>query len=458
MNPKFLQSRQPPQKTIFKQIKMDDNRTKIGFGSAANLEKIRSAPSLREGLAAVGLANVFKDAIAAAPYTMDTVHQTRWTLSGPITDNAIEKNFSNEIDLFGNSKSVEGVSYVESTMPQNGELNAHMMACSIGFHIEPEPVSWTAQGNAWYHTAGGQVRKPPSPDVFTIADLATGALGAAFEGGADADEMLIPAVLEWGHWANYCAWHLVRGYGLDWSIGTKHNIISEVLRHTAYMPPAAQDGSSGSSQTDILAAVRRTNDYYRRNGSVADFLKIDCLRLGVLNILAGAGDFRPSRAYELAGVTYGGGDLRAMLRGNSEFRKLNVPYIIGAGIPIGLKLDQVDETQAALMRDYLSITQGRQGDTHTPPQIVDSAFVSSSLYTGTAASPVMAEQSIDCLSTCSVFFEQLYSQRVLYKMGDLKLSLLIKGFELDGQLYQDLLTNVDMREALCNECECKMVM
>jgi len=43
---------------------------------------------------------------------------------------------------------------------------------------------------------------------------------------------------------------------------------------------------------------------------------------------------------------YGGMDLRHMLRGNSEFRTLEVPYLIEEGVPIGLlHRDQVEMSE-----------------------------------------------------------------------------------------------------------------
>jgi hypothetical protein len=357
-------------------------------------------------------------------------------------------------DLFGNTKNVEGVAFVESTMPQNGELNTHMLACAIGFHLEPEPFSFTAEGNAWTHPVVGQA-KPPSPDVYTLADILNGAIGPLFA-GAEPDQFMRPAILEWGMWANYVAWHMVRAYDLRWAIGTKWNILDEVLRHTAYMPPSAQDGSSGNSQIDLLAAVRRTNDYYDALGTAFDFLKIDFIREGVLNN-AGApvGDFRPSRAFELAGVTYGGMDLRHMLRGNSEFRKLDLPYIIGAGIPIGLILQEVDSSQGDIMRDYLSITQGRQGNGVIPPFIVDAANINAG---GTVSgAPVMLDQTLDTVFPPTTISASVFAERALFKMGDLKLSMLVKGRELDGDLMTFLRNNQEAREMLCSECECGFV-
>ena len=41
------------------------------------------------------------------------------------------------------------IDYVETTMAQPGELNTYMIACAIFFHVETEPMCWTAFGNAW---------------------------------------------------------------------------------------------------------------------------------------------------------------------------------------------------------------------------------------------------------------------------------------------------------------------
>lgn len=45
-------------------------------------------------------------------------------------------------------------------------------------------------------------------------------------------------------------------------------------------------------------------------------------------------DKKPTRAGEIPGVTYGGMDLREMLKSGSEFRKLEVPYYLKAGTTV----------------------------------------------------------------------------------------------------------------------------
>src|SRR5262249_8579275 len=156
------------------------------------------------------------------------------------TDASINQNFGAEIDLFGSGKAVPGIDYVQTTMAQTGQTQTYFIACYVGFHIETEPLQWDTIGNAWQTPITTPAIVPASPDVFTLNDI--GELGFAVAAGDNpaglfAGQTFAPAVLQWGWWANYAAWHMVRGYNIRWKIGQHTNIYDEVLRHTAYMPP-----------------------------------------------------------------------------------------------------------------------------------------------------------------------------------------------------------------------------
>jgi hypothetical protein len=421
-----------------------DGRRRIGMGSL-DMDRFKAAGSPRAGLG--DLIDLINHSVQCPVWALPVIEQVRWTLAGPIPTEAVQNTFGAEIDLFGSSKNPEGIDSVETTMAQIGELQTNTLAVAIGFHLEPEPLCFTVEGNAWTIPLAPQA-KPPSPDVFTVNDINNGALGAAFQGGAEAAAVMIPAVLEWGWWANYVAWHMVRGFDLRWRIGQHTNIMDEVLRHTAYMPPSAQEGSASSSEVDVNQFIRRANNRYQaRLGTGMDFLKIDSLRYGTTGVAgANVGLFRPSRAYELAGATYGGMDLRSMLRGNSEFRQLTVPYLIAAGIPIGLFCQVCDEVQAGIMREYLDVRQGYNGT--VPPLVTDTANETGATTTG-GASPEMLEQNND---TPPVNVPQTYfTERALYKGGDLKISMLVKGFEVDADWYNMLANSKDLREIVLHE-------
>ncbi len=445
VNKALLQARNANFKPNFTPIKKADPdaiRT-VGFGSAPDKAKIRQAESLKVGLGS--FITQIKDSIACPIWNMPVIEQVRWTMLGPQTDESVQKNFGAKIDLFGSGESPVGIDYVESTMAQPGQLQTHTLACAIGFHVEPEPLCFTVDGNGWTHPVSGAVQ-PISPDVFTQHDRANGALGTAIAAGTQA---FVMAQLEWGWWANYVAWNMVRAYNLRWKIGQHTNIMDEILRHTAYMPPNAQEGSASSSEVDVIDFVRRLNDRYESLGSALDFLKVNRIRIG--SVLGAAdtnvGIFRPSRDHERVGATYGGIDLRCMLKGNSEFRKLTVPYMIRAGIPIGLFAQEADTAQADIMRTYLSITQGQNGA--IPPIITDAGNINAA-PDGSGVSPVGLERTFDGFNVP----QQVDAERALFKGGELKVTVAVKGFEVTDEWQTMLQNDTELRNVVMAECSC----
>jgi hypothetical protein len=429
-----------------------DAKRTVGFGAPPDLGKIRAAASPREGLGS--MIDMIRDSMSCPIWNMPVIEQVRWTLLGPITDFSVKKNFGAQIDLFGSDKNPEGIDYVETTMAQVGELQTHTLACAIGFHLEPAPLCWTVDGNGWTHPTASAVQ-PPSPDVFTQNDRFNGALGANFA-GANPTQVILPAQLEWGWWANLASWFMVRGYDLRWRIGQHTNIMDEILRHTAYMPPNAQEGSASSSEVDVDFFVRQVNDRYEELGTALDFLKVNRIRIGSVGNNGGGGPnlgiFRPSRDHERVGATYGGMDLRSMLKANSEFRQLAIPYVIKAGVPIGLFAQEADTTQADLMRQYLSITQGEGGA--IPPMVTDASnIIAGPDATGAPAfvgGTVALERTFDGFNVS----QAVDSERVVFKGGELKITLAVKGFEVTDDWYTMLQNNPDLRDLVMCECGC----
>jgi hypothetical protein len=415
----------------------------VGFGMTPNAAKLNAAAAKGEGLGS--WADAVNDSKDCPVWNMDVIEQVRWTMEGPQTDQSVTKNFGAEIDLFGSGKSPQDIDYVETTMAQTGETQTHFITCYVGFHLEPEPLSFTASGNAWTHPVTGAVQ-PPSPNAFTENDIFNGALGVALAGGTPT-QIMVPAIYRHGWWANYVAWHMVRAYNLRWKIGQHTNIMDEVLRHSAFMPPSAQEGSSGSSEVDIDLFVRDLNDRYDSMGSALDFLKINRTRYGSAFGTAGTnlGVFLPSRDQQTVGVTYGGIGLRGLLKGNSEFRKLALPYVIAPGVPIGLILQENDAVQATKMREYLSITNGFGGS--IPPIVTDDENILDG-YDGTNATPVGLERTVDGFNVA----QSMPAGTAMFEGGELKLSLMIKGFEVTKQWYDVLSANPDLMTVVQQQC------
>lgn len=419
----------------------------VGTGFAPNVARLKAAggneTALREGLG--NILDLVKASKENPWWNMDVVEQVRWTMMGPQTDQSVQENFGATIDLFASGKSPSDIDFVETTMAQPGETQTHFVACYVGFHLEPDPIAFTTRGNAWTHPTTGSAQ-PPSPDVFTANDVANGALGTAFTGGTPSQQM-IPANMEQGWWWNIAFWELARSYNFRWKIGQHTNIMDEQLRHTAYMPPNAQEGSASSSEVDIMNLVRQMNQRYDSLGTALSFLPVDFLRIGSVGSAPNIGRFMPSRDYDTVGVTYGGSDLRSMLKGNSEFRQLCIPYVIEAGVPIGIFLQECDSVQGDRMRAYLAASQigGTYGGS-LPPMVTPDVNINSG-FTATG-SAVMLERTLDGLDVP----QQVNAQRAIFKSGVAKITLPIKGFEVTRDWYNQLSNDQTLRNIVLSDC------
>jgi hypothetical protein len=423
--------------------------THLGLG-ALDTTKPMAGQVARRGLG--DLIDAVRNSVACPIWNMPVIESSRGTFGGPLLDGDITRLFGAKINPFGWSESTSGLDSFDTTLAQNGELQTPTLVCAVGWKLQPEPLCFTAEGNAWTAPESPQ-GQPFSPDVFTQNDLTNLAILNATQ--RDAGQVFEPAVLEWGWPMNYACWHMVRGYHLRWMIGQHTNIFDESLRNTAVMPTNAQEGSASSSEVDVNEFIARANQRYVGVGGLGStmvFLKFDAIRLGSRTIGgANVGMFSPSRSGELVGATYGGMDLRSLLKDNNEFRKLAIPYFLNAGIPIGLYAQVSDEFQANIMREYLSATQtAGTGGVTVPPAILDAANIS--VGDTTTGTNVFQELTLD--ATPTNIAQQVLSQRRLFKGGDLKVEVDIKGFEVDEDWYNVLKNNAELRDAFMCECGC----
>jgi hypothetical protein len=457
-----------PFKTVFKKIDRPEpnaGRT-IGFGQPIDMARIKSATNIKDGLG--NIADSIKNNMDCPIWNMPIIDQTRGTLLGPASDQTVSQFFGAEIRPFDWTNSTTGFDYVETTFAQSGEPQTHTLVCAIGWQIDVDQQVWTADGNSFTIPIVPS-SEPMSPDVYTLNDLNNGQFDSPTQKFSpdvpdvtpgEPDSAVVPAFLEWGWWAQQVAWFMARGYDLQWKVGHHTNIMDEGLRHTAYLIGNAQDGSASSSEVDIARFVRRVNDRYIALGSGMYFAKIDRIRIGSTGTgtleSPNLGAFRPSRDHQRVGVTYGGGDLRSLLHGNSEFRKMRIPYVFRAGVPYGLIARVNDDTQAELMREYLSISQG-QGDGSIPPIEQD---VSSSILTGmfdaqprltnTVGSSPGTERTFDNVNVT----QQVPITNAIYKGGEFKLTLAVKGFEVTDDWYNMLQNDPGIRDAIMCEVGC----
>lgn len=418
---------------------------KLGLGSSlgdSNVDKI-SKKNRFVGMVK-GLAN-------SPTFQFPVLDNVTVHYDGPITMDQAKGSFGTKINPLGvNADSPPaGASQVDTTFAEPGKFQTYVLICAIQFRIDIEPLFFTAKGNSWSTPVTGAA-KPVSPDMFNVLDLATSGAGTL---GLTTGQTMVPADLQWGWWQDLMAFHMFRGYDLFWQYGNRFSILNDNLRYTAFIPGTAQDGSASSSEVDVNYFARQTNDYYREAfNSPQIFTTIDRTRLGNMSLasgpeLPGLSVYRPTRSYETVGATYGGGGSRNMIRGNSEWRRLAAPFIAVPGMPLGLYAKESSNTEADLMRQYMSASYQYTGipATFTEDQNIN---------VGPGVVPsgnIGQEPSLDTPSAPEG--QQLLAQRTIFKGGGFKVSVGFKGFELTPD-QADLLKDTSILQAIQSDCGC----
>ena len=451
-------------KTVISKFKVierpkDVRMQQIGYGAELKVGPKTGAgrPQDRAGFGA--LSDWIKSSVACPIWNMPVIEQSRVTLNGSTDTTTLDRLFGTKIDIFNIAEGTSGIDYVETTMAQPGELQVNTIVCAVGFQIEIAPQCWTALGVGITSFGTPQNNIPPAADSFTLNDVYNGAFGPNFSGASPA-QAYYKAVLEYGWWAGQAAWHMVRGYDFRWMVGRHTRIMDDVLRHTAFLPTNAQNGSAGTSQVDIAYAVQQANLRYQSQfDSSLMFLPANRTRMGSATVSsANIGVMLPTRAYELVNATQGGIGLREELKGNSEFRKLTVPYMLKGGIPIGLSCHQCDNDQGDQMRAYMDNSYGQKNGavpaliTPSTTQIAENSYdgVGSG---GSDTTPVGLELTLDT-SPVQVF-QRFPLTTALFKYGPLKFTQAIKGFEVPDDTYTQLQNDSDLRDAVMGECDCR---
>lgn len=393
------------------------------------------------------IVNLFKSATSCPIYALPTVAKVQWEFEGPIAQNNVLRTLGNQIDILGSGANPLGPDNVYHTDGLiNGEFQTYVLACAVGVHLEPEPMCWTAQGNA-IPTPAAAVAMPNSPDNYTVLDQST---NPNFTSAAQVQANMRRAVLEWGWWANYAFWHMCRGYNLRWTYGSLINILDEQLRDTAYTPPNAQEGSASSSQVAIVDFVQRTNARYTSAalGGTRIFLWQNLVRIGTLGAQTTStstqGKFRPFDDV-LVDATYGGMDLRSMLKNNSEFRTLEQPYILKPGVPPGLIFEANGDGQEQLL--FQAAFDASGGFTGVIPPYSLTPFNTLISVGASATFDELSVDNVDVLQTQN-------TEHFVFKGGAALMSMEVKGYEITEPLADQIKGDPVLQAQICSECGC----
>lgn len=380
-------------------------------------------------------------ALCTTPSTAAPAIESVNTLfGGPPVQSSISQSFGATINQLTPSPMV-GSTNQYSTMAQVGEFQTYFICTAIQWRMDVEPINFVEKGNSIPIT---QTTKPVSPDAFVTAVNGGAAsasdVAAAGALGLTGASTMSQAILEWGTWQDLAAYFMARAYKLQWNYGQHTLFLNEDLRYTMFVPSNAQNGSAGSSEIDSIYPVRETNSYYQSVlASQSQFIKIDRSRYGndTLGGTAGLSVFHPSRAYETLGVTYGGSASRALLAGNTEWKRLCCPILIGPGIPLGVVAQLASTDYAGAMQQWLSPSFNI--GTTSPVDLTESSTINAGNSVAGSPNVTGVELSLDTASTLANSL-QVPVDRVIYKGGRWSLTLGFKGAELtpdQAQTFKD---------------------
>lgn len=398
-------------RVLYGQEKQRPKRIPFGWGHMpAELEaqKVGLADKVGQQCLTCGFGNV--------PVTEEVV----WTIVTPMTSAQVAETFGDNVNLFNPSGNVAGVNAIDSTFLVNGILQTDLYCTGIGIHVFVEPLTFTAPGNGWLAPSSTGAATPPSPDVWTVNDLANGALGGITTG-------IVPAELAWGTNAWEAAWNFINAYQLQFRTNQRELMLNELLADVSYFASFGDVIGAGTSDIPVIEYAALVNAQYRNQGSASIFLPVDFRRYGSVSVTSGettvnVGVFHPTRDFEEVPATRGGPKVQGVQCCGGAFRKVERPCYFERGIPIGPQFvvqDPVHQArfQAALAIDSMTGSQNLLPDVNVGANTIGTG--NSMLEQTLDSSPINVPQSMPLA-------------RQVYSGGIFKLGVKLKGWEMPG--------------------------
>ena len=341
-----------------------------------------------------------------------------WTIPLPMTQAQVRATFGDIVNLFSPSGAVAGIASIDSTFLVNGILQTDLYTTGIGVHLFVEPITFEALGNGWTAPVGSDTAPPPSPDVFTVNDVANGALG--LPGGTT----MTQALLDWGTAGWEAAWNFANAYQLQLRTNQRELMLNEQLADVSYMASFGDVIGAGTSQVNQAEFAAIVNAQYRVQGSAMIYLPANFRRYGSVTVAGvNVGLFHPTRDYAVVDATRGGPKVQGSSCGGGMYRKFENPCFFERGIPIGPQFvvnDPVHQArfQAALAIDDFTGSQNLEVDVNLGGNTI-------------GGGNVMLEQTLDSMPVNVV--QQLGTAFQVYKGGIFKVAVKLKGWEMPGK-------------------------
>lgn len=358
------------------------------------------------------------------------IEEVIWTIPLPLTDTEIAETFGDIINVLGNINSpgaVPGVGAIDSTFVAPAVLQTDLWTMGIGIHIFCEPQSLTALGNGWL-APDTPTAPPPSPDVWTQADLVAGR-GTGLSGLIEGTNFGA-AILDWGDPTWRAAWHMANAYQFQWKTSQRELVINEEVADVAYMGSFADALAAGTSEVPVINYAQMVNAMYRAKqatGAAFIFLPANYRRVSSFNATPSTCStneswFHPTRDFDLAPTTWGGLRWQGYSCKGRMYREIENACFLERGIPISMSMVVNDPVHQARMQAAMSI-DNETGAFNMLPDVNVTAFVNAGLPELTTTITGVGDTACNQIVTVA---------RQVFKGGILKLAIKLKGWEMPG--------------------------
>jgi len=398
-------------------------RVPFGLGaeppSAAEWNAVRQAAKAQGLGAAAPMPGSVERCLRCGFGNVQVVEEIVWTIALPMQDAVASGVFSEQFTQAAAVLPNAGiVSAVDSTYLINGILQTDLFLMGIGVHVFVEPQQVTFIGNGFVTADLTSIGTPPSPDVYTFEDLASGSLG----GAAVTSSTITPAFLSWGNESEDAGWNFINAYQLLLRTAQRELMINELLADVSYFAAFGDVIGAGTSEKSVTEYAALVNEVYAQLGGTVTFLPANFRRYG--SVFAGNGLFHATNDFQLAPVTRGGMKFAGYGCRGQMYRQLERPCFIERGIPYLFQYVACNSIHYARFLAAISL------NSQTPSfNLLPAAGVTAFTLTATSGP---FEQSLDC-TTCTNTPQAAPMARQVFKGGIFKLGQKLKGYEMPAK-------------------------
>jgi len=355
----------------------------------------------------------------------------RWRIDSPVADTTIGGPLGNRISPWqtADGNPPAGITTATNTLATPGIFACDMILRGISIRILVEPEARLIGG--MFFNPSGTSELPGFPDVWTLNDIANGAL-ALPEGVTP-----LPGEFLFGMNTWKSAFAFVNAYEL--SVGKDHQeeLIREPLTQCSHIEPFAEAEAAGMVFGSNIDQINVLNQRLALLGLPQQFAGQYAKRLGSVTVGgANVGIFTPSREQDGSMTMFGAIGVPMSVTRRDPYMFTH-PIFWPSGHPLSMFFEVNDQVYQSQFQRWLSVTGGAGGQAGTDLNLPFSNQIAAlGGYTGNSpletGTDIMLEQTLDVTNPVVNVTQQVQVNRALLKLGTMVLEMAVIGLRVSN--------------------------